>query len=149
MNGKMKFNIEVIFHDTGAISIDNIRYGPQLFISRYFGMLKMNKEREKRILKSGKFLKHKIDKVCWFKRDQLIAETSLNKKKGLSKIKQENIKMKIANWIIVVRRLRETTGGTWKMVKDYCERKNYWPLSHRSKFVAFCNDSFVKYWTKR
>ena len=57
--------------------------------------------------------------------------------------------MRTADWILVVRRLRETTGASWKMVKDYCERRGYYPLWHRSKYVAFCNDSFVKHWTKR
>jgi len=57
--------------------------------------------------------------------------------------------MEIANWIFVVRRLRQTTGATWKQVKDYCERRGYYPLNVRSNYVRFCNDSFVRYWTKR
>lgn len=56
---------------------------------------------------------------------------------------------KITNWILVVRRLRETTGVNWKMVKDYCEQRKYFPLSHRSKYVAFCNDPFIQYCIKR
>ncbi len=57
--------------------------------------------------------------------------------------------MKITNWILVVRRLRETTGVSWKTVKNYCIRRGYFPLTHRSNYVKFCNDFFVKYWTKR
>ncbi len=58
-------------------------------------------------------------------------------------------KYSTAHWILVVRRLRETTGASWYTVKDYCERRGYYPLGHRSKYVKFCNDPFVRYWTKR
>jgi hypothetical protein len=49
----------------------------------------------------------------------------------------------------VVKRLRETTGASWSQIKDYCQRRGHWPLKFRSNFVAFCNESFVKNWTKR
>ncbi len=57
--------------------------------------------------------------------------------------------MKISHWIIVVRRLRQTTSLTWKQIKDFSERRGYYPLNKRSNYVKFCNDSFVRYWTKR
>jgi len=57
--------------------------------------------------------------------------------------------MKIDNWILVVRRLRETTGASWITVKDYLIRKNYWPLTVRQNYVKFVNNSFVQNWTKR
>jgi len=49
----------------------------------------------------------------------------------------------------VIHRLRMTTGATWPQVKDYLHRRGYWPLSQRSNFVKFVNDSFVVYWTRR
>ena len=59
------------------------------------------------------------------------------------------MKRPVGDWVRVVRRLRETTGATWRQVKNYCERRGYYPLYHRSKYVAFCNDPFVMNWTKR
>lgn len=49
----------------------------------------------------------------------------------------------------VIHRLRQSTGPTWPMVKDYLKRWHYWPLTHRSNFVRFVNNSFVANWLKR
>jgi len=51
------------------------------------------------------------------------------------------------NWILVIKRLRTTTGGSFAQVKDFMRRHNY--TFCRSDFVKFCNNSFVIRWTHR
>ena len=54
-----------------------------------------------------------------------------------------------SQWLIVIKRLRQTTGASWLQVKDYLRRRGYWPMNHRKNFVSFVNDPFVIHWTSR
>jgi hypothetical protein len=47
-----KFNISVRFHETGAVSIDHIRYGPSTEIARFFAdwRVRWRKDRDREIV---------------------------------------------------------------------------------------------------